>query len=102
MPIQPKSGEREQEFISRCISTEIDAGYEQDQAAAICYSVWRESRMSKMTTEQRVANKIRGIYLDNIKQMELEGACWKNYIQVGMKPGPGGKLVPDCRGPIKD
>ena len=40
-------------------------------------------------------------FIMNKKQQELEGACWKNYIQIGMKPGPGGNMVPDCRGPIK-
>lgn len=46
MPIKPKSSETEQEFISRCIGEEINAGYEQEQAAAICYSKWREESMS--------------------------------------------------------
>lgn len=46
MPIKPKSSETEQEFISRCISEEINAGYEQDQAAAICYSKWEKENMA--------------------------------------------------------
>jgi hypothetical protein len=28
--------------------------------------------------------------------------CWDNYKQIGMKKGKGGKMVPDCRGPIKE
>jgi len=42
--IEPKSGETETEFISRCIPFEIGNGYEQDQAAAICYSKWSEKK----------------------------------------------------------
>lgn len=37
----PESGEDEQKYISRCISKIIDE-YGQEQAAAICYSKWRE------------------------------------------------------------
>ena len=36
--IEPKSGETEREFISRCIPFEINNGYEAKQAAAICYA----------------------------------------------------------------
>ena len=48
MPVEIKKGEEESEFISRCIGEEIGAGYEQDQAAAICYSYWREGKMSEL------------------------------------------------------
>lgn len=41
MPIEPKSGEDKATFISRCISTERKAGKPADQAAAICYSKWK-------------------------------------------------------------
>ena len=37
----PSGGEDEQTFISRCISEIIDE-YGQEQAAAICYSKWKE------------------------------------------------------------
>lgn len=37
----PKSEEDEEKYISRCISEIIDE-YGQEQAAAICYSKWRE------------------------------------------------------------
>jgi hypothetical protein len=43
MPIpNPRSEEQEQEYISRCISELYDE-YGQEQAAAICYSTWREN-----------------------------------------------------------
>ena len=42
--VNPQSGETEDEFVSRCIGILVgDEGYEQDQAAAICYSTWREN-----------------------------------------------------------
>jgi len=47
MPIpSPKSGEKEQEFISRCVS-QISGEYNQDQATAICYSKYKKSKIMK-------------------------------------------------------
>ena len=99
MPVNPKKGEREQDFISRCIGEEISAGYEQEQAAAICYSYWRKDKMSKITdTSAKVMAKVaydtdfRGI---NLAEPNLEDACWDGYIAVGLKP-MGDKMVPNC------
>lgn len=44
MPIpKPKSGEEEKEYVSRCMSA-IGGEFPQKQAAAICYSTYREAR----------------------------------------------------------
>jgi hypothetical protein len=41
--VDPSAGESEDEFIPRCIAKLVgDEGYETDQAAAICYSTYRE------------------------------------------------------------
>lgn len=41
--VEPGATETESEFISRCIGVLVgEEGYEQDQAAAICYSKWKE------------------------------------------------------------
>jgi hypothetical protein len=37
----PESGEEEQTYISRCISSIIDE-YGQEQASAICYGQWEQ------------------------------------------------------------
>lgn len=42
--IEPKSGETEEEFVGRCIAVEINNGYPDDQAAAICYMKWEETK----------------------------------------------------------
>lgn len=67
MPIpKPNSGENESEFVSRCISKIIDE-YDQDQAAAICYSTWRDGeKMSfkeKLFVLQPKKTENRGMYL---------------------------------------
>ena len=41
MPVNIKPGEDKSSFISRCISIEVKSGKRQDQAAAICYSYWK-------------------------------------------------------------
>lgn len=38
--IEPKKGEHEEEFIPRCVKYVIDEGKSQEQAVAICYSLW--------------------------------------------------------------
>ena len=104
MPVNIKKGEREEEFISRCIGEEIGAGYEADQAAAICYSYWRRDKMSKLTDPAaKVMAKVkydadfRGIKLQDDG---LEGACWEGYEAIGTKILDG-REVPNCV-PIKE
>ena len=103
MPVNINKGETEQEYISRCISEEINSGYEQDQAAAICYGYWRKDKMSKIKDTSakvmaRVAydTKFAGINL----QEGLEGACWEGYEAIGTKTLDG-REVPNCV-PIKE
>ena len=46
--VKPSAGETEDEFLGRCIPTLINEGKDQDQAAAVCYSYWREGFDGKM------------------------------------------------------
>ena len=104
MPVNIKSGETEDEFISRCVGIEIDSGKPQDQAVAICYSYWKQDKMSKLKGQDKIIEKLkynrdfRGINLTNFG-INSE-ACWDNYIQVGTKMVDG-REVPDCRGPVE-
>ena len=105
MPVdKPKAGEREDQFISRCIGEEVGAGYEQSQAAAICYSYWDKDKMSKITdTTSKVMAKVaydtkfRGI---NLMAEAGEDPCTSGYEQYGMKDLDG-RQVPNCI-PIKE
>ena len=45
----PRKGEKKDDYISRCIGVLINEGKEQDQAVAICNSMWDESK--KMSYE---------------------------------------------------
>ena len=40
--IEPNKGEHESEFMPRCIKYVMDEGKEQEQAIAICSSLWSE------------------------------------------------------------
>lgn len=101
MPIKPKGGETQQEFISRCIPVEIEAGYPQEQAAAICYSIYKEEKMKK-TYENNVASKLaalnkkyEGLNLKAVYAEGLEDACWEGYEAIGTKILDG-REVPNC------
>ena len=100
MPVNPKKGERQEDFISRCIGEEVGAGYEQDVAAAICYSYWDKDNMSKITdtTSKVMASvnfntKYRGI---NLLAEAGEDPCWSGYTQYGTKTDENGREVPNC------
>jgi hypothetical protein len=47
MPIDRKAGESRDEFLSRCIATEVRSGKDQDQAAAICYTQLKKVNMAE-------------------------------------------------------
>ena len=47
MPIERRLGESKDEFLSRCIATEIEAGKDNDQAAAICYTQLKKVNMAE-------------------------------------------------------
>lgn len=104
MPVKPNAGEEKEEFVSRCISEEIKGGYEQSQAAAICYSKWDRRELSKQKfgdPQKRVQAKLNfekkyeGIDLTAPLEKGPNDPCYKDYVQVGTKE-MGGRLVPNC------
>lgn len=56
LKIMPGSSESEQEWISRCIPFHVKEGYEQSQAAAMCYSMWeRRNQTSQQFDENKIS-----------------------------------------------
>ena len=47
MPMKPRKNESKDDFIQRCVSTEVSNGYDQPQAVAMCYSIWKKHRGKK-------------------------------------------------------
>jgi len=95
MPIPtPKGPEKESQFISRCMSEIGDEYTDKDQALAVCYTQWRESKGINMTSEQRVLRKLNAIPL-NPSVEEMKEPCWDGYEQYGTKIVDG-REVPNC------
>jgi len=44
MPMKPRKNESKSDFIQRCVSAEIGNGYDQSQAVAMCYTMWKNRR----------------------------------------------------------
>jgi hypothetical protein len=82
--VKPKAGENEQEFVSRCIGVLVgDEGYEQDQAAAICYSTFAE----KMSAETFI--------LPEDTDLAIEpNPCWEGYEPYGLKDDGTPNCIP--------
>jgi hypothetical protein len=69
--VDPGAGESEDEFIPRCIAKLVgDEGYETDQAAAICYSTYRE------------------------KAAIEPNPCWEGYEPYGLKDDGTPNCIP--------
>lgn len=100
MPLdKPKPGESLQDYLNYCIPIEIQAGKPQEQATAICSSIYRREEMSKLRTSQekftaklKYAQDFKGI---NLQPNGLEDACWPGYTAVGTKMLDG-REVPNC------
>ena len=97
MPIpKPTAAETEEQFVSRCIS-EISGEYEQEQAAGICYSTYRQE--TKMSTQGKISSLLRQEAYKGINLMAEEGgldsACWDGYEAIGTKILDG-REVPNC------
>lgn len=56
---RPGSGEKKSDFISRCIPTALEDGTadDQEQAAAICYSMWDESKEASESVKVKKTDK---------------------------------------------
>jgi len=105
MPVdKPKPGETKDKYLGYCIPLEINAGYEVEQATAICISYYDKDKMSKVTdTMGKVMARI--VYDTNFRGINLapegeEGPCWDGYEQYGTKELDG-RTVPNCI-PIKE
>lgn len=82
--VEPGQTETESEFISRCIGVLVgDEGYEQDQAAAICYSKW--------SNKDKFAESYSD-YPDAVKNNAKAALKWADENGWGSCGTPVGKL----------
>ena len=75
--VEPRAGETQDEFVSRCIGEEINNGHPQDQAIAICYSKWENKNYNKIEEkmEQKFETLKDGEYMlpDGTKMVVVDG-----------------------------
>jgi len=83
--VAPEAGESEDEFIGRCIGKLVSEGYEQDQAAAVCYSYWDESRKSTKLQQDMTYTLKDGTAVE-ISALEVGGT-----VTVDGNPAPDGQ-----------
>ena len=72
--VEPRAGETEAEFIGRCIPKLLKEGYDQDQAAAICYTYWKKG-FTKQECTCSVSNEFKSdedLDIDEVADMFLE------------------------------
>jgi hypothetical protein len=71
--VEPSKGERQANFIPRCVAYNVGEGKDPEQAAAICYSVWES----------------------HAKQFNIEpNPCWEGYEPYGLKDDGTPNCVP--------
>ena len=56
--VDPRGGESEDDFLGRCIPKLLSEGYDQEQAAAICYSSYRERYEKDKRTIQTYVSRL--------------------------------------------
>jgi len=98
MPVdKPKAGETKDEYLAYCIPAEINDGYEQAQAVAICISTYDRDKMKKIkSTDKKVMARIKyDADFAGINLVELDAPCWDDYEQIGTKV-VSGREVPNC------
>lgn len=79
--IEPAKGERETEFIPRCISYVVNEGKDNEQAVAVCYSIW----------EQHFAEESYNDYPDAVKNNAKAALKWADENGWGSCGTPVGK-----------
>jgi len=83
--VEPGAGESEDEFIPRCIAKLVgDEGYETDQAAAICYSTYREKQSAEEFAETYTDYPEAAV---NAAKRALAWAEENGWGDCGMGPG---------------
>ena len=84
--VNPGAGETEDEFIPRCIAKLVgDEGYDTDQAAAICYSTYREKASAEEFAEETYTDYPEAAV--NAAKRALAWAEENGWGDCGMGPG---------------
>jgi len=97
--VNPTKGERQDDFIPRCIAKLVgEEGYENDQAAAICYSTWREEHAKQEPFYMNDAF----LWPDGQYFFDIDpNPCWEGYEPYGLKEDGAPNCIP-VKGDIQE
>ena len=105
----PQAGESQDDFVSRCIPIVLEDGTaeDQEQAAAVCYSMWREAREEgKMTGKQMERKTFSGIVTKADEEQGVVEAFFAVFGNVDqgkdiVHPGAFAKTFAERGGKVK-
>ncbi|HUX29239.1 MAG TPA: hypothetical protein VMV78_01285, partial [Thiobacillus sp.] len=79
---EPKAGETQKEFVARCIPALIDEGKEQDEAVAVCNSMWEKAQEGKAIGADELPGEDTNTCAVKFLRDEDEGAVVGGYIAL--------------------
>ena len=105
----PQAGESQDDFVSRCIPVVLEDGTaeDQEQAAAVCYSMWREAREEgKMMGKQMERKTFSGIVTKADEEQGVVEAFFAVFGNVDqgkdiVHPGAFAKTFAERGGKVK-
>ena len=105
----PQADESQEDFVSRCIPVVLEDGTaeDQEQAAAVCYSMWREAREEgKMTGRQMERKTFSGIVTKADEEQGVVEAFFAVFGNVDqgndiVHPGAFAKTFAERGGKVK-
>lgn len=71
MAIRKRTGEKKDEFINRCISSEVEGGMNQDKAVAVCSSIWEHKQLSAIKRMRGEDDRNKKSIINFLEQNEL-------------------------------
>jgi hypothetical protein len=89
--VEPSSGESQSDFMGRCVPVLIDEGKDQDQAVAVCISMY----------DQKMGTDTSGLspYVDQVPKKKKHkfldpNPCWEGYEAYGLKDDGTPNCIP--------
>lgn len=111
MPINKRKGERKNDYINRCIGTEVSSGMKTDQAAAVCYAKWEEMSIKELNKVRKLRktedfmmvsafDAVKGedftkfgITFEDLMNPKLQSAVGENELELKFAEIPEGYVV---------
>lgn len=93
--VEPQAGESQSDFMGRCVSAMIDEGKDQDQAVAMCISMYEQKFGLDTSGLPPYVEQTPGKKTKMAEEKDLSDACDEGYEAYGLKELDG-RMVPNC------